>query len=298
MPRLLVVSDVHSNQVALEAVLADAEKEGPYDQKLCAGDIVGYGPNPNEVVARIRNDFGHTVLGNHDRAVRNPMEMGNFNPHAKAAALHNHNILTPDNRAFLESLSNEPYLDPSNQYALVHGNFAGTAQGPLGFYRFEDLYTLDRESVAMALKHLRFGSPLLIDDAPLGIVGHTHSPLFAQAWVDYTARGFDWVSFAGLHGFEYELCPQQEKFVLDLTAKPASVPDGCVPKILFNPGSVGQPRDHDPRAAYGVIEMEGSKLTFHFKRVSYDVAETQRRMRDAQGQHFSDWLIRRLESGR
>ena len=113
--KYLVISDVHSNLIALQAVLADAEKHGPYDGQLNVGDLVGYGPNPNECVDIVRDRGFTSVLGNHDRVVRREHSTGS-SAHFKCSARHDPRFnsceLERQSTHCSACPSNPPYIDP------------------------------------------------------------------------------------------------------------------------------------------------------------------------------------------
>src|SRR5262249_38150897 len=115
--RILIISDIHGNLVALEAVLADA---GPYDAAWCLGDLVGYGPNPNECVARVRALPGLIcLLGNHDQAARGDVDLRVFNGDARAAISWTQAALTPTSLAYLRSLEPDTVR---GEFTLVHAS--------------------------------------------------------------------------------------------------------------------------------------------------------------------------------
>jgi diadenosine tetraphosphatase ApaH/serine/threonine PP2A family protein phosphatase len=114
--RYLILSDIHSNLVALEAVLEDAPSGLPV---WCLGDLVGYGPNPNECVNRLRELEPKCIVGNHDWAVMGQADIDDFNPEAKEAVLWTRKQLTPDNMAYLQHL---PISLIEGEFTLVHGS--------------------------------------------------------------------------------------------------------------------------------------------------------------------------------
>jgi predicted phosphodiesterase len=114
--RYLIISDVHANLPALNAVLADA---APFDHIWCLGDITGYGPDPNECIARLREFPLTTLAGNHDWAVIGKLDLGYFNREARAAVVWTRLALMPENKAFLESL---PSFIETEGYTLAHGS--------------------------------------------------------------------------------------------------------------------------------------------------------------------------------
>jgi len=146
--RYAIVSDIHSNLEALEAVFARCE---PDDEILCLGDVVGYGPNPNECVALIRARASACVLGNHDVAAIDDHGLAYFNPMAREAMKWTQSVLLPEHVAWLDSLSYELRMP---DYLLVHG-------APVEYFE----YILDTVAAARAFA---------ATDAPLVFVGHSH----------------------------------------------------------------------------------------------------------------------------
>ena len=201
-----VISDVHANRVALEAVLEDLPE---VDALVCAGDVVGYNPWPAECVDRLRELDVPTVMGNHDRML---VTGSNFvgNRMAAAGIEHARDRLDDGQRDWLAGLPAERLLF-DDRLQVVHGH----PDDP-------DRYTYPEE----------FG-PDLLDAAPVLVLGHTH--LQGQADVD-----------GGL---------------------------------IVNPGSVGQPRDGDPRAAYAVVDLE--RRTADLRRVPYDIEAVRAAVEDA-----------------
>jgi len=226
--RIGVVSDVHSNLAALEAVLA-AIDETPPDELWCLGDVVGYGPRPNECCQIVRERADICLGGNHDLAVRGTIDLEEFSGDAAVAARWTQGVLTDGPRAFLDELVPEgTRLD----VALYHGS----ARDPVWEYVLSD------EAAA---------ATLALSPFPLVLVGHSHVAL-QVAWREDTLTG-------GL--------------------APSGTTVETRGRVLVNPGSVGQPRDGDPRAAYVDLDLEVHTATFH--RVEYDVERTQAEMRAA-----------------
>jgi diadenosine tetraphosphatase ApaH/serine/threonine PP2A family protein phosphatase len=143
-----VVSDIHSNLEALSAVLA---RVAPADGLLCLGDVVGYGPNPNECIALIRERATACILGNHDVAAVDSHGLAYFNPLAREAMAFTQRVLSADNVAWLDGLAYELRMP---EYLLVHG-------APVNYFS----YILDKTAAALAFH---------ATDAPLIFVGHTH----------------------------------------------------------------------------------------------------------------------------
>ncbi|HEY2074680.1 MAG TPA: metallophosphoesterase family protein [Gaiellaceae bacterium] len=239
--RIAVVSDVHSNLAALEAVLAAIDAEPP-DAIWCLGDVVGYGPRPNECCDIVEARADICLGGNHDLAVRGTIDLDEFSGDAAVAARWTRGVLSDSAAAFLDTLEPQGERDG---VALYHGS----ARDPVWEYVLSD----EAAAATLAL------SPL-----PLVLVGHSHIALAVEWTNDMLAGG---LAPAGttieLHG-----------------------------RVLLNPGSVGQPRDGDPNAAYLVLDLEQRTARFH--RVEYDVERTQREMR-AEG--LPEALAARLADG-
>ena len=232
--RYLVLSDIHSNWEALDAVLA--KSEGAYDEIVCCGDLVGYGADPNAVVDWARSEVKLIVRGNHDKVCAGlEDDLDWFNPVAKAAALWTRDVLTTANLDYLRSLPKGP-ID-AEPFQLAHGS-------PLD----EDEYLVSASEAQLLFPYL---------DNPLTFFGHSHLQ-GGFAWSRLRVEAIDKVR------------RDTEKRFLDLK------PDTA---YLVNPGSVGQPRDRDPRAAYILYDPDDGYLSYH--RVSYDVESTQEKIRKA-----------------
>jgi predicted phosphodiesterase len=225
MAQYLIVSDIHGNYEALEAVLEDAR--GRYDRILCLGDLVGYGADPNQVAEWAKSNVVSIVRGNHDRACSGTDSLEYFNPSARASAFWTRGALTPGNSSYLEHLARGPLHVTHNGdggFDLVHGS-------PLD----EDEYLVGLEDVQSLGQHL---------ETKLTFFGHTH-----------------------LQG-GFLLAPRSVSRVL-MNRVLQLEPDYY---YLINPGSVGQPRDGDPRAAYALYSA--GDRTVEFRRVPYDIGKT------------------------
>ena len=242
---ILVTSDVHANLAALEAVLADA---GPVDAVVSLGDMVGYGAQPNEVVARLREVGATCVAGNHEWAALGRLDTAEFNPAAAAAARWTATALEKRTREYLEGL---PVRGTIEGLQMVHGS----PRDPIWEYVLSPLIA------AASFDH--FGGPLCLH-------GHTHVPaVYRQAPTGRVATTPDRFGSGQTAHIEGEM------------------------RYLVNPGSVGQPRDGDPRAAYMLLDMPAQTVTW--RRVEYDVEATQALIRDA---GLPDILWQRLSFGR
>jgi predicted phosphodiesterase len=240
--RVAVVSDIHSNLHALEAVLAAIDAEAP-DELWCLGDLVGYGPRPNECCATIAERADVCLAGNHDLAVRGTIDLAEFHGDAGLAASWTRDVLEAQWQALLQRLEPE---GTAHGVALYHGS----ARDPIWEYVLDD-------EAALATLELA-GSSLVL-------VGHSHVALRVVQSGDELEGG---VAQAGT-----------ELEVRDVRA-------------LLNPGSVGQPRDGNPRAAYLLLDLDAQHASF--RRVEYDIERTQREMRDA---GLPEMLAGRLELG-
>jgi predicted phosphodiesterase len=240
--RAAVVSDIHANLAALEAVLAAIDADAP-DELWCLGDLVGYGPSPNECCSVVAERAAICLAGNHDLAVCGAIDLDDFSGDAGAAARWTREVLDADAMSFLRG------LEPSGS---AHGValFHGSARDPVWEYVLSD------EAAEATIE--RAGAPVVL-------VGHSHAALVAAE------RDGKIVGGLAVGGTE-----------IDLSAG----------SLLLNPGSVGQPRDGDPRAAYLVLDLDAR--TASFRRVEYDVARTQREIRALR---LPDALAARLATG-
>jgi predicted phosphodiesterase len=232
--RYLILSDLHGNWQALEAVLQ--ETRGRYDQAVCLGDLVGYGADPNAVVEWVRANCTLVVRGNHDKAssgVDNE-ELEWFNPVARQAALWTYAALTPENADYISNLPKGPLA--TDGFQLVHGS-------PYD----EDEYVLNPEEAGQAFSYL---------ESRVAFFGHTH-----------VQGGFIW------NQSRVEVIPRTplrtDRQVMEIDAECA---------YLINPGSIGQPRDGDARAAYVTYDSEARIVTYW--RTPYNIARAQERIRE------------------
>ncbi len=224
--RVAVISDVHANRHALDAVLEDLEAERP-DAVWCLGDTVGYGPQPNECCDLVRARADLCLVGNHDLVALGVLGSEEFNEEAAAAAKWTASVLTEESRAFLSELAPNGRTDEAELYHA-------SARDPVWDY----IITEDGARDTFALTR-----------SDLVLVGHTHVALALREEADGRIAG-------GLApgGAEVEL---QGRW-------------------LLNPGSVGQPRDGDRRAAWLMLDLE--RRLASFRRVDYPVDRTQGEM--------------------
>ena len=239
----LIISDIHANLAALEAVLADAP---PFDEVWCLGDLVGYGPSPNACVERIQ-DLPHISLaGNHDWAALGQLDLNSFNTDARIANAWTQSELTPAARVYLSEL---PTCMERDNFYLAHAS----PREPVWEY------ILDAHLAYANFAHF---------STPVCLVGHTHIPIV------------------------FVLDEERRRCETMIPFLPGPLALGPR-RMIINPGSVGQPRDGDPRASYAMLDTE--EMTWEFRRVAYPVEITQERMR-ARG--LPRRLIARLEMGR
>jgi predicted phosphodiesterase len=243
--RIAVLSDIHANLPALEAVVSDLP---PVDQVWVLGDIVGYGPQPNEVIATLQAMGARSVLGNHDGAAIGTVDANQFNADAKRAIEWTAGVVDANARAYIAAL---PEVRRDGDLTAVHGS----PRDPIWEY-------ITGPGIAAAnFEHF---------DTRLCLFGHTHVP------VVYRAAGPEVEGVPGMPGDRIRL-------------------DGT--RTLLNPGSVGQPRDGLPDAAYAILDTEpdSTEDVVEFRRVRYDIDRIQRLMRDA---GLPPRLAERLSFGR
>jgi predicted phosphodiesterase len=246
--RYLILSDIHANLTALDAAL-DATK-GRWEKATCLGDLVGYGPEPNEVIDRIRSLGAVTIRGNHDKAATGLIDAEDFNPLARSATLWTREQLSSANHEYLEKLPKGPLT--INGFSIIHGAFHD-----------EDEYVFGPTQALEGLLDAPF---------PIAFFGHTH-----------IQGGFS------LHDEQLTV----------VHAKPApgnfssTLPIDSETHYLLNPGSIGQPRDGDPRAAFAIADLDNHIVELW--RVPYDIEAVQNRMKQA---GLPEPLILRLSFGR
>lgn len=239
----------------LEALEACLAAAPPFDRVANLGDVVGYGASPNEVIDRTRSLGNIFVRGNHDKAATGLIDLEDFNPMAATSALWTRDQLTAEHHEWLYALPQGPLsLEGFPEANLVHGSPGD-----------EDVYIV---SIGDALV------PLLALPTPLTFFGHTHlqGGFFAD---DNSADGFR---------PEYRTVGQAESISLQLKQDT---------RYLINPGSVGQPRDGDWRAAFALFDTEAQLINFH--RVPYNLKAAQDRILSA---NLPARLATRLAAGR
>jgi predicted phosphodiesterase len=245
----MLLSDVHSNLEALEVCLELARAK--YDQALCLGDLVGYGPDPNAVIDKVKAIATVIIRGNHDKACSGLDDASDFNLFARLATAWTRQALSPEHFEFLRLLPAGPVM--MDGFQLVHGS-------PLD----EDTYIVGPGQALPVLKDLETSAVFF---------GHTHY----QGGFMVTPNG----------RFQSIRIPAKE----DGLTFTLSLEEGG--RYLINPGSIGQPRDGDWRAAFAIFDAE--QRTLEYYRTPYDFHKTQEKMRQAS---LPEPLIHRLELGR
>jgi predicted phosphodiesterase len=247
--RILILSDIHANLEAFETCMEFAK--GKYDRAVCLGDLVGYGPDPNAVVKRVRAVTNVLIRGNHDKACSGVTDASDFNLLARVATAWTREQLTAENLSFLRSLPQGPIAQEGFQ--LVHGSPED-----------EDEYTFGPGEAHPLLRKITF---------QITLFGHTH----LQGGFAMHANG----RFQTIH-----ISPAKDGLVHTLPLL-----DGT--RYLINPGSVGQPRDGDWRAAFAILDQRQNQVEYY--RTGYNLAFTQTKMMQAR---LPQPLVRRLELGR
>lgn len=224
--KILVISDIHANITAFEAVLQAA---GEIDAAWCLGDIVGYGADLNECVERVRSLPNLLcVKGNHDMAISNPQSLSEFNLAASQAILRSRELISAESIDFLQTL---PEKVTTGLATYAHGS----PRSPIWEYVLDGHVARENLEVFTSF---------------LGFVGHSHLPVM---------------------------------FVENAAGRPLArcfpVPGDLVPitsRTILNPGSVGQPRDNDPRTSFGIFDPDA--MTWQIRRVDYDIPAAQARI--------------------
>ena len=248
--RVLIVSDLHANLPATEAVLEDASRDG-WEMALVLGDLVGYGADPCPVIDIVRAMHIATVIrGNHDKVASGIEDPIDFNFIARQAAEWTAEQLDPERAAYLRGLPRGPVKVENLRFdlSICHG-------APFD----EDHYVFDGDDAAEAMTST---------ESEILLCGHTHLQMAYR-----------------------QIAGKRQRVMNRIDDQEIAITAGT--RLLVNPGSIGQPRDGDARAAYATLDTAEGIIRLH--RVDYDIAEAQRRILDA-GLHPN--LAERLSLGR
>jgi predicted phosphodiesterase len=254
--KIAVISDIHSNLSALQAVLADIDTR-KVDQIICLGDVLGYGPQPCECLDLVMQRCSVCLCGNHDQAVF--LEPSNFNVAAETACYWTRRQLeldvdSPNRKARWDFLGKLPLRHEIGRMLFVHGS----PRRPVNEYLFpEDAYSNPSKLIS---NFERMG------EKQACFVGHTHVP-----GIFYDDPYFEPPDEL-TEPFRYEICEFE--------------------RAIINVGSVGQPRDRDPRASYVIITDD----LVEFLRVEYQVEQTAELIRG--NAELDQFLAERLIDGR
>ncbi len=240
--RYYIISDIHGNLEGLERALQDIESDLP-GEVICLGDVVGYGPDPNECCRVIKEKASVTILGNHDESVIEDVDLSYFNPFAREAILWTKQSLTEESLDFLRSL---PLMHNTEHACFVHAT-------PLQPEEWNYIFNFEE-----ALANFR------MIQQKVCFIGHSHQPMLL---------GYD-----GRQIIIHKSNTLEPKDSL---------------KYIINVGSVGQPRDGDPRLSYAVYDSDSKSC--QIRRLAYDIQKTQDKMRKA---GLNEFLIERLSIGR
>jgi predicted phosphodiesterase len=256
--RALILSDIHGNLEALNAVLEATA--GSYDTVWNLGDMVGYGASPNQVIDIVRPLAALNVRGNHDRVCCGLTSALGFNPVARAAALWTKDELTPTNLEWLRGVPSGP-LHPEHATNPEQTDVTCAHGSPLN----EDHYILNMRDAWAPLQQMT---------TAITFFGHTH----VQG--GFSQKDHDWHEVKP----RYASRDGAQSWTLE-------IPPGT--RHLINPGSIGQPRDCDWRAAYAIYDNDASQIIYH--RVPYDLTTAQGRILMA---GLPERLAARLREGR
>jgi predicted phosphodiesterase len=246
MARLAIVSDIHGNSIAFEAVLRDIDRR-QVDAVLCLGDIVGYGPEPAECIAMVRRACRLAIRGNHEDALFDPTETRSWHAVARLAITYTQRVLSGEELAFLSELPGS---------FSIPGAILGVHDSPVPTEASSN-YLRAAGDFARAFRGV---------EDPICLVGHTHVPAL------YTTAVVNALAPLALDDVDaHRVVPGDEH--AGAASATLAIPRGA--RTILNPGSVGQPRDGDPRASYAILDLAYSTAEFH--RVRYDVELAARR---------------------
>ena len=241
--KYFIISDIHSNIQALEAVLDYRDAHYPDSELICLGDIIGYGANPHECIERVFDLTNNVIMGNHDSGVAGTTDIHCFNRYAREAIIWTRRVLE---EKVINHLKRLPLTMNLPDFTIVHASMSAPAR-----WQYVNSIYKAQEEMESEKTHIVFS-------------GHTHIPaIFVRE--NSNVRMLD--------EYSNEIIKHSEQYII-------------------NPGSVGQPRDNDPRASAVFFDSESSELKGI--RIGYDIVSAQSAIRKA---HLPDYLAERLERG-
>lgn len=244
--RYAIISDIHSNLEALQSVLNKIEDE-KVDKIVCLGDIVGYGPNPNECLALVQQHCEIILTGNHDFACIESSELFYFNNFAKEAIEWTVNELPPEHLTFIAKL---PFVGEIEDYYLVHSNPHDPRSWDYILYLDEAIYNFSKFTNKICF------------------IGHSHYPVIYLEYFDNNRLKYNLKNDTKIQLYQNN-------------------------RYIINVGSVGQPRDGNPAAAFGIVDT--SRQTYQLVRVEYDINKIYQKMMSG---GLPQFLAERLFTGR
>jgi len=265
--RFAVISDIHSNLEALSVVMEDI-KNNEIKEIYCCGDIIGYGPNPNECVEIIIKNDIISVLGNHDYALNNPKKLYWFNSDAKNSIEWTDKNIKVGNKEFLKKLK-EYY---SNElFEIVHGSLRDSVFE----YVFPDFILISQQIEKMKRKIL--------------FLGHTHYPfIFVEGKTNCKEKEYRYLlryykkDSTGVRNPKTIEDGYSDSYAINLFKQPNKTVETILikdyDKVIVNVGSVGQPRDYNNMASYVICEIGKKDLKIKFVRLGYDYRKTQKKI--------------------
>ena len=254
---ILIISDLHANLAALQAVVADfITQAGQPSAIWCMGDIVDYGAEPNEIIAMLQEYPTICVAGNHELAILGQEELALFNPDARKSVIWTQQHLTAASLDYLRGLPRTITVATDNaDFTLAHGSPRDPAWE----------YVLESEEAA---------DNFLVMETTHGLIGHSHLPIyFKMIQLDNKHAGVG--RALGEHDDVLKVGDYHTR-----------------ERLLVNPGGLGQPRNGDPRASYIIYDVESA--TMRYRRVAYDIKATQAKIRAAK---LPERFAKRLEQG-
>jgi predicted phosphodiesterase len=260
--KIAILSDIHANLAALEAVLQDIKKNGGVHWYWNLGDIVDYGPDPHECVQKVRELEAVSIVGNHDLAVLGRLDyQSEFPPQIAYITSWTEKQLTAADKEYLNSL---PMTMVSGKFTMAHAS----PRDPVWEYMYSE--DLARENLSFF-------------QTQSCLVGHTHVPSY------YQFKGNDQLEDKK----PYQAVRSENWFALLRQNRRGQMTVQLnEDRFIINPGGIGQPRDGDPRAAYAIYDTDAA--TVELRRVEYDITATQKKMQAAGlPQRFIDRLAER-----